>query len=294
MTLPVFVPRRLDKFLRDSTHHTVVEVRGLLAQAVVTVGGAVCTDAERLVFEDDAVMLNERLLSPRTEHEHFAFHKPRSVTSTTRDPRGKADLSRFMASLPRGVFPVGRLDRETTGLMLFTSDGDLANAVLHPDHGTTKSYWIWLDDHVPDDDERLRTMQAGVQVGSDWLRVEGVQVEHRSEDFTELSVTLHEGKNRHLRRLCRALDFHLVGLHRRRVGPIELGALAPGSFRPLHDDEVTALWRTTGGRKRVLQRKVRALHRLAKQQRAPAVQQERLERWLAAHEKSEDAASGTR
>lgn len=280
-TAGVFVPRRLDKFLRDATPLSVVGAREALAAGRVTIADVACTLDARLVFQDDAVRLDGALVTPRRAHFHAMLHKPRSVTSSARDPEGKADLSRFLEQMPPGAFPIGRLDRDTTGLLLFTDDGDFANAVLHPDHHTDKVYWLWLDEPVADDDPRLVALTEGVPVLGQTARAKSVVVQHRTEQLTELLVTLCEGKNRQIRRMCRALDFRLVALHRRSVGPLQLGTLPAGQWRPLAQDEVRAAWQATGGPERVMARKIAALRRMAAAARQGGAPELRLEAWLA-------------
>lgn len=281
----MFIPRRVDKLLRDATTCSVAELRQALDAGRVTLltrGSPHRAAADELVFEDDRVLLDGSALTPRSSHDHVMLNKPRSVTSTARDPRGKADLGRFLRQMPEGCFPIGRLDRATTGLLLFTSDGDLAHAVLHPDHHTDKLYWLWLDEHVADDDPRLLALTAGIEIHGGRARAERVSVLERSADCTELLVTLRQGKNRQIRRMCRALDFRLLALHRKAIGPIELGALAPGSWRPLGQAEVEALWAATGGRALVEERKIAALTLYAARLRAESRSDSRLETWLAA------------
>lgn len=276
----VFVPRRLDKFLRDSTPLSVAEVRDALVAGRVTLDGSTNVEADRLVFERDDVRLDGAPLAPQSEHFHAMFHKPGSVTSTSRDPERKADLARWLEEMPAGVFPIGRLDRATTGLLLFTSDGDLANAILQPGHHTEKVYWLWLDEAVSDDDPRWSQMCEGVDVGDERLSVASASIQNRTPDFTELLVRLCEGKNRQIRRLCRALDFRLVGLHRRSVGPIEIGELPMGAWRPLTTQEVESLWNATGGRERVRLRKIAALTRQAMAAKSAGRPEARLDEWL--------------
>jgi len=279
-----FVPRRFDKFLRDSTPLSLVEGRAAIAdgRATLSAGGAgerrVAPD--ELVFPDDVVRLERTVVEPRARQDHAILNKPRSVTSSVRDPKGKADLSRWLRQMPPGVFPVGRLDRDTTGLMLFTSDGDLANAVLQPGHHTDKRYWLWLDEPVGDDDPRLLRLRQGTRVDAARLGAKAARVVHRSEHFTELEVTLDEGRNRQIRKLCNALDFRLVQLHRRSVGPLGVDDLPVGAWRALEASEVEALWAATGGRERVRALKVRALERLAQRLREAGTPHQRLEAWL--------------
>lgn len=277
----LFIPRRLDKYIRDSTPLSAQSVREALAAGRVTLSGARQTSEYELVFEADEVRLDGQRLSPRRAQRHAMLHKPLGVTSTVRDPTGKADLSRWLGEMPAGMFPIGRLDRQTSGLLLFTTDGDLADAVLRPDHHTDKVYWLWLDEHVGDDDPRLAALIDGVTVLGRPARAKAAVVLHRTEHVTELLITLDEGKNRQIRRMCRALDFHLAGLHRRSVGPVELGDLASGSWRPLGQEEVAALWRATGGLERVARRRVRALRGFADEQRRAGSPHARLEAWIA-------------
>jgi len=284
LVLEFFVPRRVDKLLRDSTTLSVSETRRALSAGRVTLQTSVAParlpQPDELVFESDVVRLDGSVVVPRADHKHAMLNKPRSVTSTARDPKGKADLSRWLEQMPRGMFPIGRLDRDTTGLLLFTSDGDLANAVLQPGHETDKQYWLWLDEHVPDDDPRLAAMHDGVELRGKRARAKSVEVLSRTDHFTELLVTLDEGQNRQIRRMCYALDFRLVQLHRRSVGPLRVGELPLGDWRLLDAQEVEALWAATGGRERVLTRKLSALRRFAAERRAGGAPHVRLEAWL--------------
>jgi 23S rRNA pseudouridine2605 synthase len=284
------VPRRADKALRDLSQCSVTAARRAFVQGRVRLerdGSSRIATEDELVFEQDVLLVDGAPVESICEQHTAMLNKPLGVTSTARDPRGRADLQPFLAVMPPGIFPIGRLDRQTSGLLLFTTDGDLSHAVLHPDHHTEKVYWLWLDEHVADDDPRLTALTEGIVVQSQ--RVGGavsakrVHVLHRSADFTELHVTLNEGKNRQIRRMCRALDLHLVALHRRAVGPIELGSLAQGEYRLLTASEVEALWDATGGRQRVRARKLEALERAARQARERGAPHRRLEDWLRKH-----------
>lgn len=281
----LFLPRRLEKFLRDSTDLSVDDGRRAHARGQVCVfapGAPVPRGihVDDLVYEDDTVLLNQVRLEPRSTHVTLMLNKPGAVTATLRDPHGQRDLSAFLEAMPRGVFPVGRLDRATTGMLLFTNDGDLANAILHPDHQTEKVYWLWLDEHVADDDPRLAQWTLGVPLGDHVARAVSVRVQYRTESYTELLVTLCEGKNRQIRRMCRALDFYLTHLHRKSVGPLALGSLGVGEWRPLSAREVEQLWHAAGGRHWATQRKIAALVSRARERRERGEPDLRLEAWL--------------
>lgn len=287
----LFLPRRLDKYLRDTTLFSAARAREALAAGRVCVAGPGALDderlvPERLVFEDDVVTVDGARVEPLRRHHHAMLNKPRGVTSSTADPLGSRDLSLYLREMPRGSFPVGRLDRETTGLLLFTTDGDLATAILQPDHATSKQYWLWLDDCVTDDDPRLRSLVEGIALPCGVARASEVRVLARSEACTEVLLTLRQGMNRQIRRMCDALGLHLVHLHRKSVGSLTLDALPLGSWRALGDDEIEALWTAAGGRHLVLQRQLTALAATAREARADGRPRRHLERWLEQHAKT--------
>ena len=235
---------------------------------------------DALVFDDDQLLLDGTRLEGQPTRNYAILNKPKQVTSTTHDPDGKADLSTYLREMPAGCFPVGRLDRETSGLLLFCSDGDLANAVLRPDQETPKTYWLWLDDLLEASDPRLSQLQHGVPHNGQLLSAKHARIVARTDYATELELTLTQGKNRQIRHMCRALDLHLEHLHRSRIGPLSDEGLALGSWRLLLPEEVEALWSAVGGKARLRRRKVAALFRLARSARDSGTPLLRLEAWL--------------
>lgn len=230
-----------------------------------------------LIYEGDAVELNGERLTPRTEHFAAKLNKPAAVTSTAKDPLGQADLTPWLRRMPPGAFAVGRLDRETTGLLMFTTDGELADAVLQPARHTDKKYWLWLDEEVGPDDPRLAAM---TQPNERFDCAKHVTVLHHTPDHTELEVTLDEGKHHQIRRLCKALRLRLLHLHRRSIGPIALDGLSLGELRQLTSDEVSALWEAVGGQARIREAQLAALARHAREARERGRPDVRLEAWL--------------
>lgn len=235
---------------------------------------------EALVFDDDRLIFDGSPIRGTPPRAYALLNKPKGVTSTTRDPYGQADLAPYLRQMPAGCFPVGRLDRETSGLLLCTNDGDLAHAILRPDHEATKTYWLWLDDVVQSSDPRLDQLLQGVMHHGQRLTAKSARILARSEYATELELTLTEGKKRQIRHMCRALQLRLVHLHRARIGPLTDSGLAPGSFRLLTAEEVEALWAATGGRARLRKRQVAALVRMARAARDAGAPLPRLEGWL--------------
>jgi 23S rRNA pseudouridine2605 synthase len=293
----VFAPRRIDKYLRDGTNHSVAAIRtmceaGRVRLATAT-GTAKVATTEDLVFEGDAVLLDGALVVPRPEHIYLLFNKPTKVTTTVRDPEGKVDLSRWLRQMPPGVFPIGRLDRDTSGALLLSNDGDFANLVLCPTFHTEKLYWLWLDQVLSDDDPRLDALVKGIPLpGTETaLSATRVEIHHRTADYTELHVTLKEGKNRQIRKMCNLLGLSLRGLHRKSIGPVDIAGLAEGQWRRLDTAEMSRIWRHLGGQERIEGARVEALERLAARFRAEDRPHHRLETWLGARARNPGGVS---
>jgi 23S rRNA pseudouridine2605 synthase len=293
----MFIPRRLDKHLSQTSPLPLRELREALKRGEVDVEVAgerqVELEGNVLVFEGDIVRLHGAPLHERFPTVAYLLNKPTQVTCTARDPKGKRDLSSWLARLPRGVFPVGRLDRETTGALLFTNDGDLATALLQPSHETTKRYWLWLNECIEDDDPRLEQFRQGVTLPHGQLKAKNVAIHKRTPDYTELHVELEEGKNRQIRRMCRSLDLRLLHLHRDSIASFCVSELNLGGLRQLSVEEVELLWANTGGRAKVEGRQIEALWVHAARARAQQRPLFRLESWLLAHSQEQVPQPGS-
>jgi 23S rRNA pseudouridine2605 synthase len=283
----VFIPRRLDKYLREATASSLVEIRRACLAGRVTVrapdaAAPESSPPDRLVFEDDLVAFDGASVVPRAHHHYLVLNKPCAVTTTVSDPRGRSDLGPWLRLMPEGVFPVGRLDRHTSGALLFTNDGDFANAILQPGHGTEKLYRLWVEEDLTDADPRVGAFVAGVQTheGAPLLRAASATVHGRADDRTELHVTLREGKNRQIRKICLALRLHLRQLHRVAIGSFRVDELAPGQWRHLRAEEVAELWSCCGGMARIAHNKIAALAETAKLEPHRSDPRHRLESWL--------------
>jgi pseudouridine synthase len=189
---------------------------------------------------------------------YLMLNNPRGVISTARDPGGRANVVAMVgAAVPAGerVYPVGRLDADSTGLVLLTNDGELAHRLAHPRHGAAKEYRVTVQGALPA--EALSRLERGLFLsdvgsptgGAKRARLERIRVLRRSKDrrrgdLALVSVTLHEGQNREIRRLFARVGAKVKSLERVAIGPLKLGALRAGQFRPLHSEEVLALRRT--------------------------------------------------
>jgi pseudouridine synthase len=288
----MWLPRRVDKYLRECGPWSLAEIRAACAAGRVTVDGRggepACTAyhaiaPDELVFEGDVVRLDCHRACERVEHDYLALHKPVAVTTTRRDPDGQEDLSAWLRQMPKGVFPVGRLDRMTSGLLLCMSDGDLATALLHPFHKVEKRYLLWLEEQLDDADPRVVALIQGVWVEGQTqpFVATSVTVLRRTQTHTELEMCLREGRHRQIRKMCHALRLRLEGLHRHAIGSVRIEQLAVGAYRRLCPEEVAGLWSSAGGRALLEQRQLAALRRRARAAADSNRPLARLEQWLA-------------
>ena len=200
----------------------------------VSVDGAVVTDPARDVEESSVVAVDGSPVAPEPR-EVWALNKPLDVVSTAKEPGGRRAVTDLIDS-PRRLYPVGRLDADSTGLILLTNDGELANRLTHPRYGVSKVYRVELARAPSERDlERLR---RGVRLEDG--PTSPADVERRGARLIE--VTLREGRKRQVRRMAEAAGNEVVSLERISFGSLELGDLAPGASRRLGGDEVQALW----------------------------------------------------
>lgn len=172
---------------------------------------------------------------------YWALFKPRGVISTARDPFGRRTVVDWVKDVPARLYPVGRLDAESEGLILLTNDGRLSHALLHPRQGVEKEYRAVLREAVSD--AALARLAAGVDLSDGKTAPASVFLEQRSAAATRIRIILHEGRNRQIRRMGEAIGHPVISLCRIRIGPLRLGRLKPGQARPLEGHEIAALFR---------------------------------------------------
>jgi 23S rRNA pseudouridine2605 synthase len=226
---------RLGKFLATAGLASRRASEELIRAGRVAVDGHTVTDPALEVTSDRDVTLDGRPVSVQAERVVYLVNKPPGVVSTARDPQGRPTVVALVSTSAR-LYPVGRLDADTTGLILLTNDGDLAHRLTHPSFEVPKTY---------------RAVVGGGPVGQPALRSlrEGVRLEDgptaparaRLIAPDTIELTIHEGRKRQVRRMCDAVGHPVISLQRIRLGPLELGALKPGAHRRLTQREVRAL-----------------------------------------------------
>jgi pseudouridine synthase len=215
----------------------------LIAAGRVEINGRVATLGDRLDPAIDQVRVDGSKVNVNPELRTFALHKPRGVTTTMRDPHAERDLSGF---LPKGVhvFPVGRLDRDTEGLLLLTNDGSLAHRLTHPRYAIEKEYLAEVD--RPPSHRQLARLRRGVELDDGTARAVDARSAGGAAGRGGVRLVMVEGRKREVRRMLDAVELPVRRLVRVRVGPIRLGKLRPGDVRELEPEDVRALFRATG------------------------------------------------
>jgi pseudouridine synthase len=216
----------------------------LIVEGRVTVNGTVATLGNRVDPEHDLVEVDGLTVNLDPSIRYYALHKPAGVLTTMRDPQGRSDLRAFLPDGPR-VFPVGRLDRDTEGLLLLTNDGALANRLLHPSFGIEKEYLAEVDGRPTP--RHLARIRAGVELEDGLARAAAARVVAASGSRGAIRVVMTEGRKREVRRLLASVGLPVTRLVRLRVGGVRLGTLPPGAVRPLTSLEVRELLRAAAG-----------------------------------------------
>ena len=234
---------RLQKALARAGFGSRRAAEELIAAGRVQVNGRVATLGDRVDPTTDVVAVDGRRASVHPELRYVALHKPKGVTTTMRDPHAGRDLRSFLPDGPR-VFPVGRLDRDTEGLLLLTNDGELAHRLTHPRHGVEKEYLAEVDGTPTV--RHLGKLKRGVALDDGVAKALEASFAGRSRARGAVRLVLTEGRKREVRRMLEAVGLPVRRLVRTRVGSVRLGRLSAGERRDLSADEVRALYRDAG------------------------------------------------
>src|SRR5690242_7622621 len=227
---------RLAKHLAHAGVASRRAAEGMIAAGRVTIDGETVTDPARDVTGDEAIAVDGAAVGAAPRHVVYAVHKPAGVVSTAHDTHGRPTVVGLVPEAGTRLYPVGRLDADTTGLILLTNDGDLANHLMHPRYEVPRTYRAKVA-RGPVEEPALRALRAGVEL--DDGRTAPAQVRRLRPDVIEL--TIREGRKRQVRRMCEAVGHPVLALRRVRFGPLELGDLELGAHRRLRRAEVDAL-----------------------------------------------------
>lgn len=227
---------RLAKYIAHAGIASRRAAEGLVAEGRVTVAGEVVHDPARDVDDSSGVAVDGRRLAGAEPRVVYALHKPRGVVSTARDTHGRPTVVSLMPRTGRRLYPVGRLDADTAGLILLTNDGALAHRLTHPSFEVSRTYRAKVGGG-PVGDPALRALRSGVALDDGVTATATV----RRLPGGVLELSIHEGRKHQVRRMCEAVGHPVLELVRVQFGPLKLGALQPGEHRRLTEREVGQL-----------------------------------------------------
>ena len=231
---------RLQKILASRGVCSRRKAEEMIAAGRVTCNGVVASLGDSADPDIDEILLDGIALPSQDDHVYIMLNKPRGYVTTLSDEKGRKNAAQLVADCGKRVYPVGRLDMDSEGLLLFTNDGEFANNLMHPKHEVNKTYRVVVRGYT---DQGLEKLKEPVTLDGYTIRKPDVVLEHKSQtsDRAELLVTIHEGRNRQVRRMCDAAGMRVTRLKRIREGKLGLGELPLGKWRYLTPAEVESL-----------------------------------------------------
>lgn len=207
----------------------------MIQQGLVTVNGVTACLGDSADPETDEIRIEGRPLPSQERYVYILLNKPRGYVTTLSDEKGRKNAAQLVADCGMRVYPVGRLDMDSEGLLLFTNDGAFANAMMHPKQEIEKCYDVWVSGYVPGAERQLA---KPVRLDGYLIRPPKVRLLKAEADKARFQVTIHEGRNRQVRRMCQAAGMQVTRLRRIREGNLTLGDLPLGKWRYLTPDEI--------------------------------------------------------
>ena len=229
---------RLQKILSGRGVASRRRAEELITAGIVTVNGAVAALGDCADPDVDEILVGGKSLPGKTEYVYILLNKPRGYVTTLSDEKGRPNAAQLVEDCGVRVYPVGRLDMDSEGLLLFTNDGDFANTLMHPKHEVKKTYDVWVRGYVPGAEVRL---SRPITLDGYTIRKPVVKLLRAEGDKARFQVTIHEGRNRQVRRMCQAAGMTVSRLRRIREGSLRLGDLPLGKWRYLTEEEIQSL-----------------------------------------------------
>ena len=235
---------RLQKYLAECGVASRRHAEDMITQGLVQINGITVREMGLKVEEGDEVRVRGDIVTPQSEKRYVLYYKPIGEVTTSSDPEGRPTVLDRFRDFPVRLYPVGRLDFDSEGLLLLTNDGDLTARLTHPSGEVNKSYIARVSLQLTD--EELNRLRFGIMIDGRKTAKAGAKILKQESLFTDVLITIHEGRNRQIRRMVEALGHQVIRLKRVKYGPVELGALARGEWRELSAQEVSDLRRSAG------------------------------------------------
>ena len=235
---------RLQKYMAYNGVASRRKCEELIAAGKVKVNGKVAQIGDKVDPKNDVVSVNGRKLAKETGYVYLMLNKPRGYVTTMSDEMERKCVAELVADVGKRVYPVGRLDRDSEGLLLITNDGEFANAMTHPSRHISKTYRVSVRPKITD--EQITVLTSSLMIDGRKTLPADVRVVNSEDDKSVLEIVLYEGRNRQIRRLCEEAGLETVRLKRLAVGQLKLAGLKVGGYRSLTHDEVALLKRQSG------------------------------------------------
>lgn len=232
---------RIQKIIAESGMCSRRKAEEFIAAGKVKVNGHPCSLGDKAIPGKDLITVdgNKILAAKRRNLYYIMLHKPRGYVTTMNDELDRKCVTELLSDFPERVYPVGRLDKNSEGLLLLTNDGNFANDIMHPSKHVSKTYRVTVRPDI--NDEQLVQLASGVVIDGRKTAECSVVVLDKQPGRVVLQMTIHEGRNRQIRKMCEAVGLEVARLKRTAIGPLKLGMLQPGEYRELKPDELRAI-----------------------------------------------------
>jgi len=232
---------RIQKIIAESGLCSRRKAEEYISDGRVTVNGRPCKLGDKALPGKDIIAVDgEKIASPRRRELYYIMlNKPRGYVTTMNDELDRKCVTELLGDFPERVYPVGRLDKNSEGLLLLTNDGNFANDIMHPSRHVSKTYRVTVRPDINDD--QLVRLASGVEIDGRMTAECSVTVLDKQPGRVVLQMVIHEGRNRQIRKMCEAVGLEVARLKRTSIGPLKLGMLKPGEYRELKADELRAI-----------------------------------------------------
>lgn len=209
-----------------------------LLEGRITVNGVTATLGDSADATEDQILIDGKPLPDLSEKVYLLLNKPRGYVTTLSDEKGRPTVAELVADCGQRVYPVGRLDFDSEGLLLLTNDGEFANRLMHPNREVNKTYLVWVSGYH---DAAVSLVSRSIVLDGYRIRPPKVKLLHSEGDRARFQITIHEGRNRQIRRMCEAAGMKVTRLRRIKEGSVSLGDLKIGAWRYLTEEELAEL-----------------------------------------------------
>lgn len=237
---------RLQKIISESGYCSRRKADEFISRNLVKVNGRVAKVGDRANPHRDVITVDGKkiAINKNKKYVYLMLNKPRGYVTTLDDELGRKCVTELLSGVEERVYPIGRLDRNSEGLLLFTNDGDFANSIMHPSKHVSKTYRVTVRPDINDD--QLIRLTEGVVIEGERTMPSTVNVLTKEQGRVVIQMVIHQGKNRQVRKMCEAVGLEVARLKRTSIGPLKLGMLKPGTWRELKAEELRALRNSMG------------------------------------------------